>query len=367
MNRSTLEILVCPKRKCGGSLKNLGSDFESGELQCVRCRQQYPILLGIPILFEDPIQYLLEHAKGISRWVEPQQIPPRARKEFKRALAQQLADQRQEHIEEDLESERVTSLYWMNHYLRVNQVKSLVDAPALKKWISEYWDFGPLDWTVNRLAKLPKLESVVELGCGLGGLFARLGHNKNKLRYVGVDSSFASLAWAKHMHSEVSIDRKQFKVPRDLLLGPLTQNMSPDASLISKSQPQQADWIAASIETVPLRPGSFQAAVMLNAIDMLEAPQEVPESLGGLIEPKGWVVHGAPYVWHERIVKKIRKQKHYLAEKKLTVSDSAELIESWFEQEGFRLLESEQHLPWLFLKHARQIEMYSTHLVMAQK
>jgi hypothetical protein len=38
-----------------------------------------------------------------------------------------------------------------------------------------------------------------------------------------------------------------------------------------------------------------------------------------------------------------------------------------YEQAGFKILQSEDEVPWIFFKHTRQIEIYSVHLFSASK
>src|SRR3954471_16304495 len=120
MLSSTLASLRCPGR-CQGSLtlsvresiELTGelSDVRSGALSCTRCASQYPILAGVAILVEDVPAYLANHVKGISRLVEDRDIPKACLAGYRKAKAAIQA----EHIEEDLEAERVVSLYLMNH------------------------------------------------------------------------------------------------------------------------------------------------------------------------------------------------------------------------------------------------------------
>jgi hypothetical protein len=49
------------------------------------------------------------------------------------------------------------------------------------------------------------------------------------------------------------------------------------------------------------------------------------------------------------------------------VADSAAAVEWLYRISGFHVEKSEPHVPWLFFKHLRQIELYSVHALYAKK
>jgi SAM-dependent methyltransferase/uncharacterized protein YbaR (Trm112 family) len=362
---STLEKLKCVQKKCsqrkGSQLLNLKiGDFSYGTLVCQACASEYPILAGVPILVIDPEAYLLEHVKGVSRWVPDEKIPKRIRAEFQKLKK----FYQREHIEEDLESERVTILYWMNHYLKAKEVLGLVENSTFRQLVSEYWDHGPLDWIGTQINQQPKIRTVVELGCGLGGLAARL--TVPGIQYLGVDSSFASVAWAQHLYLGRDKNRWVTKVPKDLLAGPQTAEVVANGYFQNQAAAVHADFVVGDLERPPIVDHSFDAVAVLNAIDMLEHPELLPVTMKKLVTQKGFAFHSAPYVWHEKVAKRIRKNPPKTSEKLLTPDSSSRWVDAWFEQCGLRLKRSEANLNWLFLKHSRQLEIYSAHTILAQ-
>jgi hypothetical protein len=42
-------------------------------------------------------------------------------------------------------------------------------------------------------------------------------------------------------------------------------------------------------------------------------------------------------------------------------------VEWLYRKSGFKIEDSEKHIPWLFFKHLRQIEIYSVHAFVAKK
>ncbi len=378
MLSSTVDRLRCPA--CGESvtlnanhsLPSHGNDsgvieVRSGRLTCHDCDQSYPILAGVAVLIEDVGSYLVHHVKGISRLVPDSDIP----KAFRRDYLQAKAEIGSEHIEEDLEAERVTALYLMNHYLSVGigarNPAGLSDwwkpaagesSPLVDDLIRSYWDRGPLtqmtDWLVSR-SKKQKIESVVELGCGVGGLALRLSPFIRT--YLGVDSSFASIALARHLSLGLPYDRP-IRVPADLIAGSVSREVRIPAPPLFDGR---IDFVVGDIESLPLAPESYDASVALNAIDMMDDPARLPELQAQLVVPGGVVAQSCPYVWSEAVSARLRESLPK------SVKDSATAVERLYENAGLEIRERISHLPWLFYKHARQLEIYSVHLFLADK
>jgi uncharacterized protein YbaR (Trm112 family) len=372
MFNTTASLIRCPKRKrgrpgsCEGELELFSPiespkeiqekayEVHSGMLRCRSCKAEFPILAGIAVLVDDVRSYLLEHVKGIAKVVPDKEIPARFRDEFLEAKDEIVA----EHIEEDLEADRVTSLYLLNHYLKTDGVEWWKPrhgkaSPVIDQLIREYWDHGPFAQIESWVEKSNL--AMVELGCGVGGLCPRL---LPKLKtYLGVDSSFASIALARHLVVGAPYPG-QLKVPEDLLQGPVSRELKIDAK---KARDGRADFVVGDLADPPLKRGSWDVSVALNTIDMLDEPADLPKLQNALVKTGGAAVQSCPYIWHEAVAKNLRK--HLPKE----IKDSAAAVEWLYQKAGFKIEEKVEHLPWLFFKHARQLEIYSVHLFQARK
>ncbi len=382
MMNTTVSRLQCPKKKrgasrCKGSFQLIAHeklksgpaedvfDVRSGDLKCLKCQAKFPILAGVAIVVDDVRLYLLNHVKGIAQAVQDSEIP----REYLQDYLEAKAEIQIEHIEDDLEAERVNALYLMNHYLRVG-VSSLASqdiwwkprrgqgSPLIDSLVKEYWDQGPFaqiqKW-VAHLGQKRSLNHVVELGCGVGGLYPML---KNHLQsYLGIDSSFASIAMARHLSLGVPY-RGSLRIPEDLLQGPLSRSIhiSP-----AKSYDGQGDFLVGDLENPPALTGQWDLALVFNAIDMLDNPSSLPAIQYDLLKNNGIAIQSCPYIWHEVVAKKLR------ARLPRGIQDSARAAEWLYEQAGFKIEEKIDHLPWLFFKHVRQLEIYSVHLFKAKK
>ena len=378
---STLEALRCPKQmartraeqngRCHGdlTLRPQGGaparDVVSGTVECLKCRAQYPILGGVLVLVADVGSYLLQHVKGISKHVPDSEIPAKFRGEYLEAKE----EIEQEHIEEDLEAERVISLYLANHYLDTSGASWWQPgSPLMDSLIREHWDRGPFfeieKWfarggrgekEATKSTPGSSLKSVVELGCGVGGLFRKLSRHTD--RYLGIDSSFASIALARHLNLGAPYSGKT-RIPEDLLRGPVTRDVKIAAPAQSGCQ---ADWIVADLDYPPLEHERWDCTIALNTIDMLDEPTDLPKLQASLLKKGGVAIQSCPYIWHEAVAKKIRSRLPK------DVRDSAGAVEWMYEKVGFSIQEKVDQLPWLFFKHLRQLEIYSVHMFFAVK
>ena len=182
MLNTTLPKLRCPS--CTGALQVLNPrqtasgeviEITSGELQCSSCSANYPILAGVALLVTDVHSYLVEHVKGISQVVADSDIPAAFRSDYLEAKEEIEI----EHIEEDLEADRVISLYLANHYLNTSgeewwKPQEGYQSTLISSLIREHWDHGPFAtigaWVDYELNPQKQIQTVVELGCGVGGL-----------------------------------------------------------------------------------------------------------------------------------------------------------------------------------------------------
>ena len=282
-------------------------EISSGNLKCIQCGALYPILAGVAIVVNDVRNYLLNHAKGIAHLVSDAEIPAQFRREF--TAAKRAAQSEQFHIEEDLEAERVNALYVMNHYLRVEdpgrfmsgttpwwQPKETLGSPLFDRLIRDHWDHGVFTTIATWLRPRNNLD-VVELGCGVGGLWSAL---KDSVRtYLGTDSSFASIALSRHINIGIPY-RGKILIPGDLLAGPVSrpitlpisrtegkESSASEAVRSSRDLDGSVDYVVSEFSHRALQPHQFDVAIALNTLDMLDRPSDLPELKSQILKPRG--------------------------------------------------------------------------------
>jgi SAM-dependent methyltransferase len=346
------------------------SDIQFGTLECETCHAKYPILAGVAIVVPEVKDYLFSHVKGISKFVDDAQIPKAYRAEYLEVKAEIL----EEHIEEDLESERVNSLYLLNHYLRAEKSERQKwwkpskgeSSPLVEELVEKYWDLGPFSIVEKWVSELKdsKQTHAVELGCGVGGLSRVLAPYLKS--YLGVDSSFASIVLARHLNLGARSPKIEgLQVPGDLIHGATSQNIPIEPKNLNESKIYQADFIVGEIQTMPVKEKTAELTIALNSIDMLDEPISLPRAQAELLRENGLVIQSCPYIWHTNVAKHLKS--NLPRELKESEAPSAGVVEWLYQKCNFQIEKRLDHVPWLFFKHFRQLELYSVHIFLARK
>lgn len=347
-------------------------EIRFGRLACPGCGKAYPILEGVAILVEDLSGYFRGHAKGLMRLVPEPEIPAELLVDF----VEGKEEIETEHIEWDLESERVVALYILNHYLRAGapgtgpmaewwKPEAGAASPLIDALVREHWDRGPFS-VVSRWVGELRAErgesgagAAIELGCGVGGLLRVLRPVARS--YLGVDTSFASVAVARHLALGFPIRGGELHGPGDLLLGTSPRPLPVEAARGEPALPEGADFVVGEIESVPVEAGAWGLTVAMNAIDMLPDPGLLPALQYQLLKEGGVAVQSCPYIWHEEVAQAMRE---VIPD---GIRDSARAVEWLYEESGLAIEDRVEHSPWLFFKHPRQLEIYSVHLFRATR
>ena len=410
MNLKSLKFLRCPQPKadarCSGQLRvdashrqvehpiektpieapRIEQELIHGQLRCEHCDAIFPVIAGVAVLLESPEDYLFAHLKGIAPSLTRAEVSDLKKKKFYRKFLIEIESEldrlespeaAEDHIEEDLESVRVNALYFMNHYLKVSQVADraaawwvpaqekrttassgspspLVD-PLIDQLIRKYWDQGPLA-QIGKWAQASTefAGKTLELGCGVGGLATAF--RKSAGTYLGVDMSFASIALARQVQLGVGRALEQ-KIPTDLLQGTVSEKVSP-APLGDRLG--EIEFVVGTLSHPPVDSEAWDLSISCNAIDMLERPADLPEVQFDVLRSGGHAVQSGPYIWHSAVATELRAETG-------VQKDSAAAVEQLYRSKGFVIETVENHVPWLFLKHARQLEVYSVHWFTARK
>jgi SAM-dependent methyltransferase len=355
---STLPQLRCPVCVDGPAStlaldpvpKQAGDDVLYGSLRCARCESAFPILAGVALLLDDVESYLCAHAQGISLLVPDAEIPEAYRGSYASAKAALAGS------EEDLESERVNALYFLNHYAQPKgrwwrPAKGF--SPEIDRLVKSCWGKGPFARLAAWTKPHEKLRAL-ELGCGVGGLARALLPRLDS--YLGVDTSFAAIALARHVNLGAPYPHA-IRIPQDLYRGPLPREIPTPKPLRGKP----VDFVVAELENLPVPPRTFDFVAALNVIDVIARPADLPERQRELLRDGGLAAVSSPFLWDEAVLESLRED---LPE---TVSTSSDALIRLYERARFRVLKSAEHVPWLFLEHFRKIGFYSVHVLLLRK
>jgi hypothetical protein len=121
------------------------------------------------------------------------------------------------------------------------------------------------------------------------------------------------------------------------------------------------DFVVGDLGAAPLEKSAWDYSLALNTIDMLAEPWRLPELQAEHLKAGGVAIQCSPYTWHPEAAKALRER---LPRK---IATSARAVEWAYEQAGYSIEWKESDVPWLFFKQPRQIEVYSSHIVAAQR
>lgn len=323
-------------------------DIISGILNCSKCGLDFSIINGVAILVKDTLGYIQSHAKGLSNLVNDEDIPLEYRTDYLDAKK----DIMHEHIEDDLESQRVLSLYILNHFFTSKQKFWYKNASQdIQNLIVSYWDKN-IFYYISELLKNNKNLDIIELGCNVGGLLHKI--LKSTKSYIGIDYSFTSIAIARHIYLNAPYNL-EFLIPQDLIDG----SVSLKTKLPKISTHVECDFIVSDFDNIPFQNNAFDTTIALNTIDMLSTPTHLPKIQTKLTKKGGLMIQSCPYIWHPEVAKFLKNNF-----KKMS---SNEAVIKMYIKLKLKIIKEFKHIPWLFFKHLRQIELYSVHIFAAKK
>lgn len=282
MKRALLDRLrpVCPRCLRAGadaSALVLGlvtdqsdDDIVTGSLSCPEptCRQEYPIIDGIPVLVPD-----------VRGWMQVHHAEVLARRDLDPATESVLGDcldpagsfnQTRHHV----------SIYAADHYGTDGLPPVGASSPAMS--VHDLLTAG-LE-TIRQLPNGP----VLDLGCSVGGTTLRMSALAPDRPVLGMDLSWGMLRLGRDAltNGRVTFSLKDVglvyrRVRRDLdsLPGPLVDF-----------------WIGDALWP-PFPPATFGSVIALNLLDCVQSPVQALVSIDRILTPQGCCLVATPYDW----------------------------------------------------------------------
>jgi SAM-dependent methyltransferase/uncharacterized protein YbaR (Trm112 family) len=273
---SHLESLrpICPRCKTGSiellsSIRQEAGDVTEGLLACSApgCRQDYPIVDGIPILVRDLSTMVANQILAIlGRSDLSEQVLGRI---AEHAGASGILDSSRQHV----------STYASSHWDDLDR-----SAPAA----------GPapvvaiVDRGLERLAATGARPAgpVLDVGCSAGRATFHLAELTGGLA-VGVDLSFNMLRVARAALARRVTYRRRIS-------GLAYEERSFEVALPGR---ERVDFWCADALALPFREATFGLAASINFIDCVAAPLDHLRSLGEVVQPGGAVLLSTPFDW----------------------------------------------------------------------
>jgi len=201
-----------------------------------------------------------------------------------------------------------------------------------------------------------QLDSVLDIGCAVGGSSFQLSEHFKTVVGVDLSSSFISTAELLRSRSEVTYLRKD--------QGELTTKLI--ARLPKNSRPERVRFLEGDACDLPKELINFDAVLMANLLCRLPDPRACLEAMGGarsVVKPGGLLVLVSPYSWLEQHT----NPASWLGGRiiKGSAISSADEIKNILRHE-FRLIEVD-NLPLIIREHERKYQFIISHLMIWQR
>lgn len=275
MKRALLDRLapVCPRcLGAGGTPRPLvpGSiederdgDILTGVLTCPAdgCRQEYPIIDGIPVLVPD-----------VRGWVQTHHADLLARRDLD-ATTESLLGDCLDPAGGFNQSRHHRSIYAADHY-------GLDGATGAS--VHDLLAAGMAD-----LGALPD-GPVLDLGCSVGGTTLRLSAQMPERPVIGMDLSWGMLRLGREAltDGQITVSLKEVGLVYRRVRHRLADRPGPLADF----------WIGDALWP-PFAPGCFGTVIALNLLDCVQAPVQALAAIDRLLVPGGRCLLATPYDW----------------------------------------------------------------------
>lgn len=369
MQLDALRWLVCPgrtgTRACHGSLRvervlttwaEDPQDLLEGTLRCARCRAEYPIVCGIPILHHDTPKYLRNNYHflvGSCRALGCLSDTLRA------ALLQQvLLDLRKP--EEELfppqpkytRKGRLDFLtqvgpYLCNHYDNLAEV--VPPADPLYGVLRRYPARNPHVVLERFAAKHHNGRAglAVDIGCHVGGFLAK---QAQRCRFAfGVDLSFETLLLAGRILRGRPTRLTRYRLYRE--------GTRYTWRALNASPVPNVEFVVASGTHLPFKSETFEIVSSCNVVDIVPEPLTLVDEKLRVLKTGGLFLTSDPYQFYGVGMDRLKpyRRKSPLAIIKDRIASETEI------------LEEEDYVPWVTHNYNRHYLIYHNHCLAARK
>lgn len=312
--------LICPGcRTWSGDRIDLRTLEREGEVWGCACGRRYPIVDGVPIILKDPAAFLRNEIATV----------------VERDLAPEVATLLVEAGPDDAPYARL--LEHLSIYID-SQWGDRAEPPPTGPGAG----FG-LAAILDKLRALPRVDSVVELGCSVGRVAAELAANANHV--VGLDLQFGAVRRARRLLSGEPLAYSRRMLGRDYATAHVRGIAADNVTLLCSSALDP-----------PLAFDAFDRVVAINLLDSVASPMQLLAVADGLCAPGGELVLTSPYSWQSSVM---------ADHERLGPAAVRSLLGEGLA--GKYQIEDEIDLPWTLRRDARSALTYQVDYVRARK
>lgn len=277
MRRSHFETLrpICPRCRIDGReagklvlasvLEETDGGVQSGILHCPHdnCRQEYPIIDGVPIIVPDVRTFIRNSQAAILR-----------RKDIPAELGSLIGDAIGPGTEYDTTRQHL-SIYCWGHYADFDPEEH--DEPgAMQSLLNACWSLDP-----------EMSAPALDLGCSIGRATFELAARIDGIT-LGVDLNFAMLRKAQEVMQtgRLRYDRRRIGIVYD------EREFEIDLPAAG-----QVDFWACDALALPISDERFGGIVALNVIDCVSSPRDLLAAVKDALRPGSSGIVATPYDW----------------------------------------------------------------------
>jgi SAM-dependent methyltransferase len=205
----------------------------------------------------------------------------------------------------------------------------------------------------ERIARLPRVERAVELGCSAGRIVAELAAAADHV--VGLDLQFGALRRARRLldGEPVAYARRlagRHHAPAQVRAGDRAVPAS------------RRTLLCADVLDPPLVPGHYDRVVALNMLDSVARPRLLLSVADGLCRPGGEVILSSPYQWQSSVMEDAER-----IGGADPAADVAAILRGGAGIAGRYEIEEEADVSWTLRRDARSAVEYRVHYLRARK
>lgn len=264
---------VCPRcqRDRGAAVPLTGAegDLRFGRLICPEpgCRQEYPVIDGIPVLVPD-----------VRGWVQAQQWDLMARRDLEHETESLLGDCMAPDSPFNISRQHV-SIYAADHY-GTGETGRLATGESVHDVLAH---------ALRAAAPVPE-GAVLDLGCAVGGTTFALARALPGRAVLGVDLSWGLLRVAREAldTGEVRFGLRE----SGLVYRPVTR----PAPAVGPVTDEVDFWLGDALSPA-FAPGSFALINALNLLDCVQSPVLALQQIDRLLQPGGLCLLATPFDW----------------------------------------------------------------------
>ena len=308
-----------------------------GIITCPVCRQEFPIIDGLPLLLAD-----------LRGYVGPAMPVLLARRDLAPPLMSVLTDAAGPGGVVDSVRQTLSSYAW-DHYGEFDPEEAAGSGNSP----------GAVARCLNaglELLPFPPAGPAIDLGCGPGrSTFALAARVEGPV--LGIDLSFPLIALGAQVlrHGRLGYARRRIGLVYD----------QRDFAVPMEAAARVDFWVC-DVQALPFRPGQFGMVGALNLIDCLQAPADGLAAIAGLLRPGGQAVLATPYDWSGSVTP-VERWLGGHSQRGSHGGAGESVLRHLLGDGGLALAAEDGDVLWQVRLHDRAIMRYSAHLVAATK